>query len=168
MMFSRTFVAKVASALFLSAAAGLVSADPINAGSSIAVPSLGIPLSGVVSGTLDQVYIFNLASDAGGLVAKYNRDSAGPSVFEGAFYRWNDADVLIGMKLGEFYQSDSKTLEFSYGALTAGYYAFRFTDDGGVGVEYSGEFSTYVPAPGVLALLGIGLLGMVATRRKSQ
>jgi hypothetical protein len=169
-MFSRTVIAKAASAVILATAAGFAAAipAPIDAGNA-AVPSFGNPLPNVnVTGNLEQVYFFNLLSDAGGLTANYNWNPAGASGFQGEFYKSDSSGALVGSSLGTFFQDGSRNFEFSYGALTAGYYAFRFTANNSGTAGYSGQFSTTVPTPGVLALLGIGLFGIGAARRKAN
>ncbi len=170
-MFSKSVVAKTVSAVVLTVAAGMAAAIPstaINAG-DITVPSFGNPLSHVtVTGNLSQVYFFNLLSDAGGLTSTYNWDPTGPSGFQGAFYKSDNTGALIGPSLAMYTQDGSRNFEFSYGALTAGYYAFKFTANNAGTAGYSGQFSTSVPAPGVLALLGIGLVGLGAARRKAN
>ncbi len=169
-MFSRTVIAKAASAVILATAAGFAAAipAPIDAGNA-AVPSFGNRLSNIVAtGNLDQVYFFNLLSDAGGLTASWNWDPTGPSNARGYLFESNTSGDLLGSALGTFGAQSNDAIRFTYGALTAGYYAFRFTTDYAGTAGYSGQFSTYVPAPGVLALLGIGLIGMGAARRKSH
>jgi hypothetical protein len=170
-MFEKTLIAKAASAVVLATAASFAAAlpaSPIDAG-NIAVPSFGNPLINVtVTGNLEQVYFFNLLSDAGSLTANYNWNPSGPTSFQGTLYKSDSTGTLDGASLATFYQDGSRNFEFSYGALTAGYYAFKFTANNAGTAGYSGQFTTYVPAPGVLALLGIGLIGMGAARRKAS
>jgi hypothetical protein len=47
------------------------------------------------------------------------------------------------------------------GTITSGYPAFRLTAVSGALVQYSSEFEL-IPAPAVLPLLGVRLLGLVA------
>jgi len=169
-MFSKTLIAKAAYAVVLASAAGFAAAAPapINGG-DISVPSFGNRLANVsVEGNLEQTYFFNLVSDAGGLTASWNWDPTGPSNAKGYFYQSNAAGDLLGSVLGTFAAQNNDAIRFSYGAIAAGFYAFLFTADHGAGAGYSGQFTTYVPTPGVLALLGIGLAGLAATRRKSN
>ena len=169
-MFSKTLIAKAASAFVLATAATLAAAAPapINAG-DVSVPSFGNRLQNIeVEGNLEQSYFFNLLSDAGGLTASWNWDPSGPSNAKGYLYQSNAAGDLLGSALGSFAAQNNDAIRFTYGAIAAGYYAFLFTADYGSGAGYSGQFTTYVPAPGVLALLGIGLVGVAATRRKSN
>jgi len=142
-------------------------AAPINAG-SLAVPTIpaaSLPFYSPATGAFTQVYFFNVLSNAGGLSANYNWSPDGSSGVAGTFYASNNSGALLGSSLASFTQDGSRNLNFSYGAITAGYYAFQFTGTSANSPTFSGQVSAQVPAPAVLGLVGIGLIGLGLSRR---
>jgi hypothetical protein len=82
------------------------------------------------------------------------------------FYNSNAAGDLLGSPLASFCSAVNGNIVLTYGAITAGYYAFKFTSSGTSG--YSGQFSARVPAPAALGLVGLGLVGLgVFSRRRA-
>ena len=152
----------ILSIAMLAAFSGVAVAAPINVG-GVAVPT--IPAASLTpfspaNGAFTQVLYFNVAANAGSLVANLNWTPAGPSGVTGAFYASNSSGDLLGSSLGSFVADGSRNLEFSYGSITAGYYAFSFTGTSANAATFSGQVSARVPAPAVLGLAGIGLLGL--------
>jgi len=158
----------VLSLALLAAFSSAAVAAPINEG-NIAVPTIPADaLTGVspANGAFSQVYFFNLQSNASSLSANFNWDPVGSSA-TGALYASNGSGQLIGPALGSFTQDGSRNLNLSYGAITAGYYAFAFTGTAVNSPSFSGQFSARVPAPAALGLVGLGLagLGLFSRRR---
>jgi hypothetical protein len=157
----------VLSIAMFAAFSGAAVAAPINAGSA-SVPSFGNALTGVeVTGNLSQVYFFNLLSNAGALSASYNSD---PIVggMTGQLFASNSAGDLLGSALANFGAYTNSAVTLSYGAITAGYYAFKFQSTSSIGAGYSGQFSARVPAPAALGLAGLGLVGLgLFSRRRA-
>ena len=142
-------------------------AAPIDAG-SLAVPTIpaaSLPFFSPATGAFTQVYYFNLLSSAGVLSANYNWTPDGPSGVAGTFYSSNNAGALLGASLGSFTPDGSRNLNFSYGAITAGYYAFQFTGISVNAPTFSGQVSARVPAPAVIGLVGFGLLALGLARQ---
>jgi hypothetical protein len=155
----------VLSLALFAAFSGVAVAAPINAGSAIAVPSIGNALVGVEATNLNQVYFFNMSAPAGNFSASYNSDPV-DNTLAGMFYRSNAAGDLLGSALASFGSAVNGNIVLSYGAITAGYYAFKFTSSGSSG--YSGQFSARVPAPAALGLAGLGLVGLgLFSRRRA-
>ena len=149
----------ILSIAMLAAFSGAAVAAPINAG-NVNVPSFGNFLANVEqSGNLSQVYYFNLLANAGSLSASYNSDPVVGGM-TGQLYASNAAGQLIGSALANFGSYTNSAVTLSYGAITAGYYAFKFDSTSSIGAGYSGQFSARVPAPAVLGLAGLGLLGL--------
>ncbi len=154
----------ILSAVMLAAFSGAAVAVPINAGSAV-VPSIGNPLSGVEATNLNQVYFFNLLSNAGNFSASYNSDPV-DNTLSGQLFASNSSGDLIGSALASFGSAVNGNIVLTYGAITAGYYAFQFQSQGTSG--YSGQFSARVPAPAALGLAGLGLLGLgLFSRRRA-
>ena len=142
-------------------------AAPIDAG-SLAVPTIpaaSLPFFSPATGAFTQVYYFNLLSNAGSLSANYNWSPDGPSGVAGTFYSSNNSGALLSASLGSFTQDGSRNLNFSYGAITAGYYAFQFTGTSANAPTFSGQVSARVPAPAVIGLVGFGLLALGLARQ---
>jgi hypothetical protein len=146
----------VLSIAMFAAFSGAAVAAPINAGSAM-VPSIGNALAGVEATALNQVYFFNLLANAGNFSASYNSDPIDNSL-TGKLYASNSSGALLGAPLASFGSAINGNIVLSYGAITAGYYAFEFKSQGTSG--YSGQFSARVPAPAALGLAGLGLLGL--------
>lgn len=146
----------ILSIAMLAAFSGAAVAAPINAGTAM-VPSIGNALTGVEATNLNQVYFFNLMADAGNFSASYNSDPV-DNTLTGKLYASNASGDLLGMPLASFGPAMNGNVVLSYGAITAGYYAFAFMSSGTSG--YSGQFSARVPAPAALGLAGLGLLGL--------
>jgi hypothetical protein len=140
---------------------------PIDAG-SLAVPTIpaaSLPFFSPATGAFTQVYYFNLLSNAGSLSANYNWSPDGSSGVAGTFYSSNNSGALLGPSLGSFTPDGSRNLNFSYGAITAGYYAFQFTGTSANAPTFSGQVSARVPAPAVIGLVGFGLLALGLARQ---
>ena len=146
----------VLSIAMFAAFSGAAVAAPINAGSAV-VPSIGNSLTGVEATNLNQVYFFNLLGNAGNFSASYNSDPV-DNTLTGKLFASNASGALVGPALASFGAAVNGNIVLSYGAITAGYYAFEFMSKGTSG--YSGQFSARVPAPAALGLAGLGLLGL--------
>ena len=87
----------------------------------------------------------------------------------GQLYASNPSGSLLGNALASFGAYENKAINLSYGAITAGYYAFKFTSISNAGdVGYQGAFSVRVPAPAALGLVGLGLVGLgLFSRRRA-
>lgn len=164
---STQMLRKSALALAFAGLTSVAVAAPISVG-NLAVPTIpaaSLAAYSPANGDFTQVYFFNLLSNASSLSANYNWDPAGSTGVTGAFYASNSAGDLSGASLAAFTVDGSRNLNFSYGAITAGYYAFSF---GGTAVSsptFSGQVSARVPAPAVLGLVGIGLFGLGLARK---
>ena len=166
-MFSSTQVfRKSAVALAFTAFASAAVAAPINVG-LVTVPSIGNTLAQTGATTLlNQVYYFNLGMTAGGLSAAYNSDPLDNNLV-GKFFT-SDSTGTLGTLLTTFNPAVSGNVTLTYGSITSGYYAFQFTSTRSTPAAYSGQFSTYVPAPAVLGLVSLGLLGLgLFSRRRT-
>ena len=164
---STQILRKSAMALAFAGLTSVAVAAPINAG-NLAVPT--IPAANLVSyspanGAFTQVYFFNLLSNASSLSANYNWDPAGSTGVTGALYASNMSGDLTGPSLAAFTVDGTRNLNFSYGAITAGYYAFSFAGTAVGSPTFSGQVSARVPAPAVLGLVGIGLVGLGLARK---
>ncbi len=148
---------KGALALALSALSAAAVAAPINVG-MVTAPSIGNPLSSITGAGLSQVYFFNLTNSANSLSASYNSDPIDGSL-AGQFFMSNAAGVL-GTQLAPFSPNSSGNVTLSYGSITSGYYAFQFTSQSNAEITYSGQFSARVPAPAVLGMVSLGLVGL--------
>lgn len=157
---------KVALSLAVFAAfSGAANAAIINVG-NVSVPSLGNVLSSETTSNLNQVYFFNLLSNAGSLTASYNSDPV-DNTLVGKLYASNSSGALL-TQIGSFGPVSGGNVLLSYGSITAGYYAFQFTSTSASPITYSGQFSARVPAPAVLGLAGIGLVGLgLFSRRRT-
>ena len=147
----------VLSIAMFAAFSGASNAAIINVG-SVSAPSLGNPLASTTQANLNQVYFFNLTNTAGSLSASFNSDPIDSSLI-GKLYM-SDAAGTLGMLLSNFAANKDGNVTLSYGAITAGYYAFQFTSPSASQITYSGQFSARVPAPAALGLAGLGLLGL--------
>lgn len=157
----------ILSIAMFAAFSGAAVAAPINAG-NVLVPSFGNFLANVEqSGNLNQVYYFNLQANAGSLSASYNSDPVVGGM-TGQLYASNANGDLIGSALANFGAYNNSAVTLSYGAITAGYYAFKFASTSSIGAGYSGQFSARVPAPAALGLAGLGLVGLgLFSRRRA-
>ncbi len=98
------------------------------------------------------------------------------TVFGGAFpvYITSFSAVLQSPVLGTIGTDSNPTDGFSFTGLTPGLYALQFTGSAtGSAAAYGGVISTVtspVPEPETYALMlaGLGIMGFVATRRRSQ
>ena len=147
----------ILSIAMLAAFSGAAVAAPINVG-VVAVPGSAF-LQGVTSSALSQVYSFQLTASAGSLVATLNSVDPDNSL-RGSLYASNANGDLLGAALASTGQAVTGNTVLSYGAITAGYYALSYTASPSSSTLYSGQLITRVPAPAVLGLAGIGLLGL--------
>jgi hypothetical protein len=167
MNFSTQILRKSAVALAFAGLTSVAVAAPISVG-DVAVPTIpaaSLPSYSPANGAFTQVYFFNLLSNASSLSANYNWDPAGSTGVTGALYASNSSGALLGSSLGSFTVDGSRNLNFSYGAITAGYYAFSFAGTAAASPTFSGQVSARVPAPAVLGLVGIGLVGLGLARK---
>jgi len=167
--FSQVF-RKSAIAIAFAALNSAAIANPINLG-VLAVPTIpAAPFNPVWSpangGPASVTYYFQTLVDAGSLSSNFNFSPAGSTGFTGAFYTSNVSGSTI-TKLADYVADGTRNINLSYGGFAAGYYAVRFyvfsvVDD----PTFSGQISARpVPAPAVLSLVGIGLLGLGLTRK---
>jgi hypothetical protein len=170
MNFSSQAFRKSAIAIAFAALNSAAVAAPIDLG-ILAVPTIpAAPFNPVWSpangGPASVTYYFQTLVDVGSLSSNFNYTPAGSTGFMGAFYTSNSGGSTL-IKLADYVQDGSRNIDLSYGSFAAGYYAVRFDvasvlDD----PTFSGQISARpVPAPAVLSLVGIGLLGFGLARK---
>lgn len=173
---------------------GTVAGDVVGfsfvADADLTVSALGVWGDGATNlgqdGVLDSAHMVGLWTIGGALLASALVDSTG-SLLDGYYYE-DVAAVNLGAGLeyvlGAVYSSDDDDTYFSGATFTTFNVSMtegRFPEVGDLGFVFPNSFSvgnagrvgpnliadlTAVPEPSTLALLGIGLLGMGAARRK--
>ena len=160
----------VLSLALVAAFSGAANAAIVSAG-NVAVPTIpaaSLPAFSPDNGAFTQTIYFNLLANAGSLSANLNWDPTGSTGVTGMLYASNAAGALLGSSLGSFTVDGSRNINFSYGAITAGYYAFSFAGTAANSATFSGQVSARVPAPAALGLVGLGLVGLgVFSRRRA-
>ena len=140
--------------------------------------SAALGRSFTATGSYADCYTFSLASGAnafGGVIEFDNSflrdiDVTGISLYMGG--------VSGGNTTGSLFGTDTSPAAFAFGPLSAGSWTLLVASSvtgfnfGGFTVGYTGNVGTErasaVPEPGTLALIGIGLLGAAAARRRSK
>jgi hypothetical protein len=177
-MFKLSTVAKLvggaAVAFAVAAPASAVTTTSLSPLSSFTAPDQvsGVPLTIPSIGLFDNYYLFQIGGTASGVSSTVNfNPTGGITGFTGALYAASNVSgnsANVGALQGNFSSTSSTELTLGWTSLTAGYYVIRLQGNAvtnGVGV--SGQVTTRnVPAPAVLGLMGVGLLGMFASSRR--
>jgi hypothetical protein len=124
----------------------------------------------------DYYFQFDVAAPYTNISANYNFNPAGSVTgFTGTVVSVSGCtgspinDCTIGSVVGNFVSTSATELTLAGLNLAAGSYAYHFTGTSNSGsTGLSGQTSASVPAPAVLGLLAIGMMGVGATSRRRK
>ena len=133
-----------------------------------------IPGKAPAAGAFEYYFQFDVAAPYTNISATYNFNPSGSVTgFTGEVVSVSGCtgtpinDCTIGSVVGTFSSSSATELTLSGLALAVGSYAYHFTGSSNGSTGLSGQTSASVPAPAVLGLLAIGMMGVgVGTRRR--
>lgn len=180
-MFKLSTVAKLvggaAVAFAVAAPASAVTVRPLTPVSFTAPDQFNFmqPLT-VSPGAFDSYQLFQIGGTATGVTSDINftpsSNPVGVTGFTGALYAASGVDLVnntanVGSLIAN-YTSTANQVSLGWTSLTAGYYVVRLQGTAVTTAGISGQVTTrnVVPAPAVLGLMGVGLLGMFASSRR--
>jgi hypothetical protein len=118
----------------------------------------------------DQSFFFQLTSAATSISANYNFQPVGGMV-SGGLYNATSTGATNGAAIATLAatgDSSNYSLNATFSFVVGNYYALAITQTaapGNTNTTFSGQIVTKVPAPAVLGLVGIGLLGLGLARK---
>ena len=134
-----------------------------------------MPNKAPAAGAFEYYFQFDVAAPYTNVNANYNFNPGGSVTgFTGEVVSVSGCtgtpinDCTIGSVVGTFSSTSATELTLSGLNLAVGSYAFHFTGTSNGATGISGQASASVPAPAVLGLLAIGMMGVGVTTRRRQ
>ena len=172
-------VAAAAGLMMASSGALAVTTDALSPFSTLDASTTfvsGVPFTAPLAGEFTNYYSFLIADPANELSSTINFVPAGSiSPFTATLYSSTSCTLggncTLDSTVANFATTSATEVKLDWTGVTAGYYVIEVSGNNlvGSGVAFSGQVSVReagVPLPGTVALLGLGLSGLAAARRR--